>query len=88
LDVDAVWAVLEQVGSREQLVTAAAVVEELVPADDGSAESAMRVVLGERYRTVRPFLGLLGGSGSLAAATGGGKVLPRCRRCRIWRRGR
>jgi len=75
LGVAAIWAGLEQAGSREQLVGAAAVVEELVPADDGSAESAMRVVLGERYRTVRPFLGLLGGSGSLAAATGGGKVL-------------
>jgi TnpA family transposase len=75
LDVAAIWAVLEQVASREQLADAVGVVEELVPADDGSAESAMRVVLGERYRTVRPFLGLLGNSGSLAAAAGGAKVL-------------
>ncbi len=75
LVASAIWAVLEQVGSREALVGAAAVVEELVPEDDGSAESALRVVLGERYRTVRPFLALLGGSGSLAAAGGGGKVL-------------
>jgi len=64
LDAAAIWAVLEQVGSREQLVGAAEVIEELVPAGDGSAESAMRVVLAERYRTVRPFLAMLGGSGS------------------------
>ena len=75
LDAAAIWAVLEQVGSREQLVGAAEVIEELVPAGDGSAESAMRVVLAERYRTVRPFLAMLGGSGSLAAAAGGAKVL-------------
>jgi len=75
LDAPAIWAVLEQVGTREALARAAAVVEELVPEDDGTAESAMRVVLGERYRTVRPFLALLSGCGSLAAATGGGKVL-------------
>ncbi len=35
----------------------------------------MRVVLAERYRTVRPFLGLLGESSSLAAAAGGARVL-------------
>jgi len=75
LDAPAIWAVLEHVGTREALARAAALVEELVPEDDGMAESAMRVVLGERYRTVRPFLALLGSSGSLAAATGGGKVL-------------
>lgn len=73
-----------KVGSREQLVGAAVVLEELVPEHDGSAESAMRVVPGERYRAVRPFLGLLDGSGSLAAATVAGRSCPRRRRCRIW----
>jgi len=35
----------------------------------------MRVVLAERYRTVRPFLGLLAESVSLSAASGGAAVL-------------
>ncbi|MGH8919913.1 MAG: Tn3 family transposase, partial [Actinomycetes bacterium] len=35
----------------------------------------MRVVLAERYRTVRPFLGLLAQSVSLTAASGGAQVL-------------
>jgi hypothetical protein len=39
---------------REQSTSAIATVEELMPDDDGSAEAALRVVLAERYRTVRP----------------------------------
>jgi TnpA family transposase len=71
----AVWAAIERVAPRAQIAGALATVEELVPDDDGSAEAAMRVVLAERYRTVRPFLGLLAESVSLDAASGGAVVL-------------
>ena len=75
VDVAAVWAAIERVAPRAQIAGALATVEELVPDDDGSAEAAMRVVLAERYRTVRPFLGLLAASVSLSAASGGAAVL-------------
>jgi hypothetical protein len=75
VDVPATWATLEQIASREQITGALATVEELVPDDDGSAEVAMRMVLAERYRTVRPFLALLAESVSLVAASDGTKVL-------------
>jgi len=75
VDVTKVWVVIEQVAPRQQITRAVATVEELVPDDDGSAEVAMRVVLAERYRTVRPFLALLAESVSLTAASGGANVL-------------
>ena len=46
-----------------------------MPEADGTVEAAMRVLLAERYRTVRPFLALLGGASMLRAAAGGGRVL-------------
>lgn len=46
-----------------------------MPDDDGSAEAALRVVLAQRYRTVRPFLRLLAESVSPDAASGGAAVL-------------
>jgi hypothetical protein len=70
LDVAAAWAEVEKVASREQVAGAVAVVEELVPDDDGSADVAMRSALADRYRTVRPFLAMLGESSALAAASG------------------
>src|SRR5664280_1126778 len=75
VDVAAVWAAIERVAPRAQIAGALATVEELVPDDDGSAEATMRVVLAERYCTVRPFLGLLAASVSLSAASGGAAVL-------------
>ena len=67
--------VIEQVAPRKQITGAVATVEELVPDDDRSAEVAMRVVLAERYRTVRPFLALLAESVSLTAASARATVL-------------
>ncbi len=61
----AVWAAVEKEKkktTREAVLDAIAVVEELVPDDDGSAEAAMRVALSGRYATARPFLALLGES--------------------------
>ena len=75
IDVAVAWATIERIAPWEQITGAIAVVEELVPDDDGSAEAAMRVVLAERYRTVRPFVGLLAESVSLTAAAGGAQVL-------------
>ena len=75
LDVAAAWAAIERIASRDEVDGAVAVVEELVPDDDLTADAAMRVALADRYRTVRPFLPLLGESSSLFAAAGGAKVL-------------
>ena len=75
MDVAAVWAVIERIAPRAQIAGALATIEELVPDDDGSAEPALRVVLAQRYRTVRPFLGLLAESISFDAASGGAAVL-------------
>jgi hypothetical protein len=52
LDPGAVWAAIEKkVTSRSAVVSALATVEQLVPEDDGSAETALRTVLGARYNT-------------------------------------
>ena len=75
VDATAVRAAVETIASREQIAGALAVVEELVPDDDDGAGAAMRVALGERYRTVRPFLSMLAGSPSLAASAGGTRLL-------------
>jgi TnpA family transposase len=75
LDVAALWAAVETVVPRTPLIEAIGLVEELVPDDDGSAESAMRAALVGRYNTVRPFLNLLGDSTALHAAPGGEQVL-------------
>ena len=75
LDVAALWSAVERVAPRALVVDAIALVEELVPDDDGSADSAMRAALAGRYNTVRPFLALLGESAALHAAPGGERVL-------------
>jgi TnpA family transposase len=75
LDPTAVWAAIEKVASRAAVTSALNTVEELVPQDEGAAETALRTALGARYNTVRPFLRLLGESGALAAAPGGRRIL-------------
>jgi Domain of unknown function (DUF4158)/Tn3 transposase DDE domain len=75
LDVAALWAAVERIAPRAVVVDAIDLVEELVPDDDGSADSAMRAALAGRYNTVRPFLTLLGESAALHAAPGGERVL-------------
>src|SRR5664280_2502847 len=75
LDVAALWTAIENVAPRAVVVEAIGLVEELVPDDDGSADSAMRAALAGRYNTVRPFLALLGESTALHAAPGGERVL-------------
>lgn len=59
LDVAAAWAVLETITTRDRIVDAVAKVGELVP-DGTSAEGAMREQMARRFRTVSPFLKLLG----------------------------
>jgi len=51
LDVAALWSAVELVAPRAVVVEAIGVVEELVPEDDGSADSAMRAALAGRYNT-------------------------------------
>ncbi|MDQ2813726.1 MAG: Tn3 family transposase, partial [Actinomycetota bacterium] len=80
LEVAPLWAAVERIASRAAVVDAIALVEELVPDDDGSADSAMRAALAGRYNTVRPFLALLGESAALYAAPGGERVLAAVRR--------
>jgi Domain of unknown function (DUF4158)/Tn3 transposase DDE domain len=75
LDVAALWAAVEEAVPREQVSSAVALIEILVPQDDGSAESALREKLALRYNTVRPFLSLLGESSALDCAQGGKRVL-------------
>lgn len=70
LDPLLVWSKLAEVAPREQVTAAMAMVDKLVPEDDGSAEITLRKALAGRYNTVRPFLTLLGESPALAAAPG------------------
>ena len=81
LDVMAVWEGVEHVAPWEQVAASAAVIDELVPDDNDGADAAMRAQLADRYRTVRPFLELLGAAPVLNAAAAGG-CWPRCGRCR------
>ncbi|MFI1868713.1 Tn3 family transposase [Streptomyces jumonjinensis] len=80
LDVAALWAAVEEAVPRTAVSGAVAMVEALVPEDDGSAEAAMREKLALRYNTVRPFLSLLGESDALGAAQGGKRILKAVRR--------
>ena len=75
LDVAALWAAVERIAPRAVVADAIDLAGELVPGDDGSADSAMRAALAGRYNTVRPFLTLLGESAALHAAPGGERVL-------------
>jgi TnpA family transposase len=74
LDVEAVWVALEQVAPREQIAAAAAKVGELVPAEVGE-QSELREQMSRRYRTVAPFLPLLGAALPLLATAEGTAVL-------------
>jgi hypothetical protein len=58
LDAAALWTAVEKVAPRTVVVEAIELVEELVPDDHGSADSALRAALAGRYNTVRPFLTL------------------------------
>jgi Domain of unknown function (DUF4158) len=75
MDVGALWAAVEAIAPRAVVLDAIAVVEELVPEEDGAADTAMRVALAGRYNTVRPFLTLLGESSALRAAPACERVL-------------
>ena len=75
LDVTAVWEGVEHVAPWEQVAASAAVIDELVPDDNDGADAAMRAQLADRYRTVRPFLELLGAAPVLNAAAAGRRVL-------------
>jgi hypothetical protein len=57
-DAAALWTAVEKVAPRTVVVEAIELVEELVPDDHGSADSALRAALAGRYNTVRPFLTL------------------------------
>jgi hypothetical protein len=76
LDVAALWAAVERIAPRVVVADAIDLVEELVPDDDGSADSAMRAALAGRYNTVRPFLTLLGESAAPCAT----RLSPGCPR--------
>ena len=56
MEVAAVWAAIEQVAPRDRIAAAVAVVDGLVPDDDVSIDAAVRILIADRYRVVRPFL--------------------------------
>jgi hypothetical protein len=72
MDPPLVWSMLAEIAPRDKITAAMAVVDTLVPDDDWPAE---RKALTSRYKTVRPFLALLGESPALAAAHGGRQIL-------------
>lgn len=75
-DAGAMWRALEtEIGPREEVETAAALLDELLPPGADETEVEMRRLLATRYNTVRPFLSLLGESSALGAASGGKRVL-------------
>lgn len=75
-DAGAMWRALEtEIGPREEVETAAALLDELLPPGADETEAEMRRLLATRYNTVRPFLSLLGESSALGAASGGKRVL-------------
>ncbi|MFF4795559.1 Tn3 family transposase [Streptomyces sp. NPDC001276] len=81
LDPGAMWRALEaQIGPREEVMAASALLGELIGPADQEAEAEMRRLLATRYNTVRPFLSLLGESPALGAASGGRRVLEAVRR--------
>jgi hypothetical protein len=84
LDVAALWAAVERIAPRAVVVDAIDLVEELVPDDDGSADSAMRAALAGRYNTVRPFLTLLGSRPPCTQRRAASGCLPRSAPCPSW----
>ena len=79
IEVRVAWAAIEAVASRESVVEAADVVDELIP-DDGYAEAAVRDALTDKYGVVRPFLALLGDVLPLAATADATPLLNEVRR--------
>src|SRR5262249_14025401 len=79
MDTGAAWAAVERVAPREDVLSAVAVIEELVP-DDAAEDAAMREALTARYGVVRPFLELLAEALPLGAAPAGEKLLTEVRR--------
>lgn len=81
LDAGAMWRALEtEIGPREEVMAASALLGELVGPADEEAEAEMRRLLATRYNTVRPFLSLLGESPALGAASGGKRILEAVKR--------
>ncbi|MFJ1900516.1 Tn3 family transposase [Streptomyces sp. NPDC088115] len=81
LDAGAMWRALEiEIGSREEVMAASALLGELIGPADEEAEAEMRRLLATRYNTVRPFLSLLGESPALGAASGGKRILEAVKR--------
>lgn len=81
LDAGAMWRALEtEIGPREEVIAASALLEELIGPTDEEAEAEIRRLLATRYNTVRPFLSLLGESPALGAASGGKRVLEAVKR--------
>ncbi|MEU2639598.1 Tn3 family transposase, partial [Micromonospora fulviviridis] len=79
VDVAAAWAAVERVAPREQITAAAAMVEDLLPADDGD-ETALRANIASRYGVVRPFVELLAEALPLAATPAATELLHALRR--------
>lgn len=79
VDVAAAWAAVERVASREHVVAAAAVVQELLPDGDGD-ETALRANIAARYGVVRPFVELLAEVLPLDATATGAPLLHEVRR--------
>ncbi len=81
LDPGAMWRALEtEVGPREEVMAASALLGKLLGPAEEEAEAEMRRLLATRYSTVRPFLSLLGESPALGAASGGLRVLEAVKR--------
>jgi hypothetical protein len=81
LDAGAMWRALEtEIGPREEVMAASALLGELIGPADEEAEAEMRRLLATRYNTVRPFLSLLGESPALGAASGGERILEAVKR--------
>lgn len=81
LDAGAMWRALEaEIGPREEVMAASALLGELIGPADEEAEAEMRRLLATRYNTVRPFLSLLGESPALGAASGGKRILEAVKR--------
>jgi hypothetical protein len=81
LAASAMWRALEtEIGPREEVMAASALLGELIGPADEEAEAEMRRLLATRYNTVRPFLSLLGESPALGAASGGKRILEAVKR--------
>ena len=68
------WAALEQIALRDQIVDAVAKIAALVP-DEAGADGAMREQITPRFRTVAPFLQQLAGTIPWGATAAGQPVL-------------